>query len=42
MKKEDTQITLGSEQTEVEESPKKNYLEEYELINDTFQDDSPE
>ena len=42
MKKEDTEITLGSEQTEVEEPVEKNYLEEYEIINDTFQDDNPE
>ena len=42
MEKEDTQITLDSEQTEVEEPSKKNYLEEYELINESFQDDSPE
>lgn len=48
MKKEDTQVTLNSEQTDVsiEEDSKdksqQNYLEEYELINDSFQDDSPE
>ena len=48
MKKEDTQVTLNSEQTDVsieediKSTPQQNYLEEYELINDSFQDDSPE
>lgn len=48
MKKEATEVTLNSEQTDisVEEdsktTPQQNFLEEYELINDSFQDDSPE
>ena len=42
MKKDLSQETISLNQTEAEESPTKNYLEEFELINDSFQDEDPE
>ena len=42
MKREETQETISSIQTEVEDTKNKNYLEEYELINDSFPDEDPE
>ena len=33
--------TIASIQTEAEESKNKNFLEEYELINDSFPDEDP-
>ncbi len=42
MKREETQETISSIQTEAEETKNKNFLEEYELINDSFPDEDPE
>ena len=42
MKKDLTQETLSSTHTEAEEENKKNFLEEFELINDSFPDEDPQ
>ena len=42
MKREETQETISSNQTEAEDTKNKNFLEEYELINDSFPDEDPE
>ena len=42
MKREETQETISSIQTEAEDIKNKNFLEEYELINDSFPDEDPE
>ena len=43
MKKEEvSQETISLNQTEAEESATKNYLEEFELINDSFPDEDPQ
>ena len=42
MKREETQETISSIQTEAEETKNKNFLEEYELINDSFPDEDTE
>ena len=41
MKKDITQETISTIQTEAEEISNKNYLEEFELINDSFPDEDP-
>ena len=41
-KQDETQETIISNETTEEEQKPKNYLEEYELINDSFPDDDPE
>ncbi len=42
MSKDITQETISSTQTEAEDSNNKNYLEEFELINDSFPDEDPQ
>jgi hypothetical protein len=42
MKKDVSQETISLNQTEAEESSTKNYLEEFELINDSFPDEDPQ
>ena len=42
MKREETQETISSIQTDAEDTKNKNFLEEYELINDSFPDEDPE
>ena len=42
MKQDISQDTNSLNQTEAEESPTKNYLEEFELINDSFLDEDPQ
>ena len=42
MKREETQETIASIQTEAENTKNINYLQEYELINDSFPDEDPE
>jgi hypothetical protein len=39
---DETQETIITNSTTEEEPKPKNYLEEYELINDSFPDDDPE
>ena len=39
---DETQETIITNSTTEEEQKPKNYLEEYELINDSFPDDDPE
>lgn len=39
---DETQETIITNSTTEEEPKSKNYLEEYELINDSFPDDDPE
>jgi hypothetical protein len=39
---DETQETIITNSTTEEEPKQKNYLEEYELINDSFPDDDPE
>ena len=42
MKQSPTEETLTSIQTEAEDTNKRNYLEEFELINDSFPDEDPQ
>ena len=42
MKKNISEETISLNQTQAEESPTKNYLEEFELINDSFPDEDPQ
>ena len=42
MSKDITSETISSAQTEVEEANNKNYLEEFELINDSFPNEDPQ
>ena len=42
MKKGKSEETISLNQTQAEESPTKNYLEEFELINDSFPDEDPQ
>lgn len=41
LKKEETQATISSELTEADET-QNNFLEEYEIVNDSFKDEDPE
>ncbi len=42
MKKDISEETISLNQTQAEESQTKNYLEEFELINDSFPDEDPQ
>jgi hypothetical protein len=42
MKREETQETISSVETIAEDSKNKNFLQEYELINDSFPDEDPQ
>ena len=42
MKREETQETISSAETIAEDTKNKNFLQEYELINDSFPDEDPE
>jgi len=42
MKRDQTQETISSVETIAEDSKNKNFLQEYELINDSFPDEDPQ
>ncbi len=42
MKNQEHEDTISTTQTEAEDTQNKNFLEEYELINDSFPDEDPQ
>ena len=42
MKNQEHEDTISTTQTEAEDNQNKNFLEEYELINDSFPDEDPQ
>ena len=42
MKNQEHEDTISTTQTEAEDIQNKNFLEEYELINDSFPDEDPQ